>query len=115
MPESAQLNWTSRQIGRAKSEWLAFLTQREEQVFLLLTLVIGALVGAAVVAFILLTQRFGARIYAGHEGASWPRFVIPVAGSLAMGYVLFRFFPDARGSGVPQTKAALYAREGRIS
>jgi CIC family chloride channel protein len=32
-----------------------------------------------------------------------------------MGYLLFRFFPNARGSGVPQTKAALYAREGRIS
>ncbi|GAC1633986.1 MAG: chloride channel protein [Candidatus Acidiferrum sp.] len=32
-----------------------------------------------------------------------------------MGYLLFRFFPDARGSGVPQTKAALYAREGHIS
>ena len=97
------------------ARWTSFFSQREEQVFLLLTLVIGAIVGAAVVAFILLTQRFGARIYAGHEGASWPRFVIPVAGSLAMGYLLFRFFPDARGSGVPQTKAALYAREGRIS
>src|SRR5258708_24050888 len=32
-----------------------------------------------------------------------------------MGYLLFRYFPEARGSGVPQTKAALYAREGRIS
>src|SRR5438105_4338590 len=97
------------------AKWASFFSQREEQVFLVLTLVIGALVGAAVVAFILLTQRFGARIYAGHEGASWPRLVVPVAGSLAMGYLLFRFFPDARGSGVPQTKAALYAREGRIS
>src|SRR5689334_3573615 len=97
------------------AKWTSFFSQREEQVFLVLTLVIGALVGAVVVAFILLTQRFGARIYAGHEGASWPRFVIPVAGSLAMGYLLYRFFPVARGSGVPQTKAALYAREGRIS
>ncbi len=72
------------------AKWASFFSQREEQVFLLLTLVIGAIVGAAVVAFILLTQRFGARIYAGHEGASWPRFVIPVAGSLAMGYLLFK-------------------------
>src|SRR5437773_1080333 len=32
-----------------------------------------------------------------------------------MGYLLFKYFPNARGSGVPQTKAALYAREGRIS
>ena len=32
-----------------------------------------------------------------------------------MGYLLARYFPDARGSGVPQTKAALFAREGYIS
>src|SRR5215475_13198623 len=95
--------------------WASFSMQREEQVFLALTLIIGALVGATVVAFILLTQRFGARIYAGHQGSPWPRLLIPVAGSLSMGYLLFRFFPYARGSGVPQTKAALYARDGYIS
>jgi len=99
----------------ARWNWASFLTEREEQVFLLLTLVIGAIVGATVVAFILLTQRFGARIYAGREAAAWPRLVVPVLGSLAMGYLLFRFFPNARGSGVPQTKAALYARAGHIS
>ena len=32
-----------------------------------------------------------------------------------MGYLLYRYFPNARGSGVPQTKAALYARDGHIS
>src|SRR6202047_4682392 len=48
-------------------------------------------------------------------GAPWRRFLFPVAGSLGIGYLLFRYFPDARGSGVPQTKAALYARGGRIS
>src|SRR5689334_18121955 len=47
--------------------------------------------------------------------AVWRRVLIPVAGSLAMGYLLYRHFPDARGSGVPQTKAALFARQGRIS
>ena len=99
----------------ARWKWASFLTEREEQVFLLLTLVIGAIVGATVVAFILLTQRFGARIYAGREAAAWPRLLVPVLGSLVMGYLLFRFFPNARGSGVPQTKAALYAREGHIS
>jgi len=114
MPETQQGTANQHRVPFG-ARWTSFFSQREQQVFLVLTLVIGALVGAAVVAFILLTQRFGARIYAGHEGASWPRFVIPVAGSLAMGYLLFRFFPDARGSGVPQTKAALYAREGRIS
>jgi CIC family chloride channel protein len=32
-----------------------------------------------------------------------------------MGYLLYRHFPDAWGSGGPQTKAALFARESRIS
>src|SRR5262250_1121574 len=47
-------------------------------------------------------------------GDRWRRILFPVAGSLVMGYLLFRFFPNARGSGVPQTKVALYARDGRI-
>jgi CIC family chloride channel protein len=79
-----------------------------------LTLLIGAIVGMVVVAFILLTERFGARLYPA-GGAAWRRLFVPVAGSAVMGYLLYRFFPDARGSGVPQTKAALYARGGRIS
>src|SRR5438874_5898927 len=48
-------------------------------------------------------------------GAPWRRLLFPVAGSLGIGYLLYRYFPNARGSGVPQTKAALYAREGRIT
>ena len=98
----------------AQRFWQRFLTGREDQLFLILTLVIGAIVGLVVVAFILLTERFGARLYPA-GGAAWRRVLIPTMGSLGMGYLLFRFFPDARGSGVPQTKAALYAREGRIS
>src|SRR6266576_1545719 len=90
------------------------LQEREDQVFLVLALVIGALTGLVVVAFIVLTERSGMRLYPPHA-AAWRRFVFPFAGSLGIGYLLFRYFPNARGSGVPQTKAALYAREGRIT
>src|SRR5271169_4037358 len=92
----------------------ARLQQREDQVFLVLALVIGALTGLAVVAFILLTERAGMRLYP-VGGARWRRLLLPVGGSLSIGYLLYRYFPDARGSGVPQTKAALYARGGRIT
>jgi len=95
-------------------QWVDFLKRREEQIFLVLTLVIGALVGLTVVAFIVLTEHVGARIYP-PGGAAWHRVLAPVVGSLSMGYLLFKYFPDARGSGVPQTKAALYARGGRIT
>jgi len=88
------------------SSWKSFVTDREEQVFLVLTLLIGALVGLVVVAFIEITGRFGARLYP-PDAAAWRRFLVPVAGSLVMGYLLYKYFSDARGSGVPQTKAAL--------
>ena len=94
--------------------WNTLLQEREEQVFLVLTLLIGALTGLMAVAFILLTERAGSRLYP-PGGAAWHRVLVPILGSLVMGYLLYRYFPDARGSGIPQTKAALYAREGRIT
>jgi chloride channel protein, CIC family len=90
------------------------LQRREEYIVLLLTVVVGALTGVAVVAFILLTERLGMRMYP-VGSAAWHRVLIPIMGSLAIGYLLFRYFPDARGSGVPQTKAALFARQGVIT
>lgn len=90
------------------------LHEREDQVFLVLALVIGALTGVAVVAFILLTERAGMRLYP-VGGNPARRLLFPVVGSLVIGYLLYRYFPDARGSGVPQTKAALFARGGRIT
>jgi hypothetical protein len=95
-------------------QWTLLLRDREEHVFLALTLLIGAVVGMTVVAFILLTELFGARLYPA-GGAAWRKLFVPVMGSLGMGFLLYRFFPDARGSGVPQTKAALFAKGGRIS
>jgi chloride channel protein, CIC family len=90
------------------------IREREDQVFLALTLVIGTLTGLSVVAFIVLTERLGMRLYP-VGSAAWRRILIPVVGSVAMGYLIYRYFPDARGSGVPQTKAALFARGGRIT
>src|SRR5271156_5074477 len=92
--------WLSRQIGQ--------LERRQDQLLLVLALVIGALTGATVVAFILLTERLGMRLYPVDSGA-WRRVLIPILGSLVMGYLLFRYFPQARGSGIPQTKAAMFA------
>ncbi len=105
-PTSRWRTWLSRRVTE--------LRQREGQIFLVLALVIGALTGLAVVAFILLTERLGMRLYP-MGGAPWRRLLFPVVGSLGIGYLLYRYFPNARGSGVPQTKAALFAREGRIT
>src|SRR5437764_5773931 len=90
------------------------IRQREDQLFLVLTLVIGALVGLTVVAFIVVTERAGLRLYPA-DGAPWRRLLMPVIGALATGYLLYRYFPDARGSGIPQTKTALFAGNGTIT
>jgi CIC family chloride channel protein len=100
--------------GRLKSYVQSKLQSREDQVFLALALVIGALTGLVVVAFILLTERAGTRLYPPHA-ARWRRLAFPLTGSIVIGYLLYKYIPNARGSGVPQTKAALYAREGRIT
>jgi CIC family chloride channel protein len=103
-----------RWITTLRARLIAHLQQREEQIFLLLSLLIGALTGLAVVGFIVVTERLGMRLYP-VDSAAWRRVLIPVAGSFAMGLLLYRFFPNARGSGVPQTKAALFAGDGFIS
>src|SRR5260370_5458738 len=92
----------------------AYLSQREGQAITVLALVIGVLTGLAVVAFILVTERLGMRLYPVGSSA-WRRVLIPVLGSLGAGYLLAHYFPRARGRGVPQTKAALFAREGVIT
>ena len=100
--------------GMAMLRWLDALRQREDRILLILAVVVGVLTGITVVAFILLTERLGLRLYP-MGSAAWRRVLIPMAGSLGMGYLLWRYFPDARGSGVPQTKAALFARDGVIT
>ncbi len=90
------------------------IREREDQLFLLLTLIIGAIVGLTIVAFIIVTERFGLRLYPA-DGAPWRRFATPVIGALATGYLLYRYFPEARGSGIPQTKTALFAGTGTIT
>ncbi len=93
--------------------WTGF-RNREDQLLILLSLVIGVIVGLTVVAFILLTGRLAARMYP-PESAAWRRVLVPVIGTLVSGYLLFRYFPNARGSGIPQAKFALFIQDGYIS
>ncbi len=77
-------------------------------------MIIGALVGLVVAAFIYVTENLGARMYPA-GGAAWRRVLIPTGGALFTGFLLSRVFTNARGSGIPQTKAALFLRDGYIS
>ncbi len=90
------------------------LRRKEDRLSLLLSLFIGALVGLVVVAFILLTGRLAAHMYPA-GGLGWRRILVPTLGALLSGYLLYRYFPLARGSGIPQTRAAVFINDGRIS
>lgn len=81
-----------------------FLSANREAPLAILT---GTATSLVIVAFIWATEMVGARLYTS-ESPAWMRLVIPAAGALLSGLLLYRFFPDARGSGIPQTKAALF-------
>lgn len=100
--------------GRRIVELVEDLRRQEDRFALLLSLIIGALVGLVVVAFVVLTGRLAAQMYPA-GGAGWRRILVPTIGSLVTGILLFRYFPDARGSGIPQTRAAIFIHDGRIS
>src|SRR5665647_957249 len=104
------LTWTSRLRGWTEAERLQ---RHENKLLLVLTLLIGAVVGLVVVAFIVVTERLGAQLYPAN-GPAWHRLAIPTAGALLSGLLLVRYFPNARGSGIPQTKTALFLHRGYI-
>lgn len=90
--------------------------QHEENLFLLLAVLIGILSGLAVVCFrraIDLTRYwcFGA---AQHPGVL-RLLLVPAAGGLALALLVLYAFPGVRGSGVNQTKSAVFIYDGYIS
>ena len=110
-------NWWNAQAPiKTQARKLAIkIRHREDQLFMVLTLVIGAVVGLTIVAFIVLTENLGSRMYPPGDDAQFRRLIIPVLGALVTGVLLYKFFPDARGSGIPQTKVALAVHGGRIT
>src|ERR1700723_3659374 len=108
-PEMRHQHCSLEQVGPEPST-----SARSRNETIILSLVIGVLVGLVTVAFILLTGRLGGRMYPA-GGAAWRRLLMPVLGSLATGFLLSKYFPNARGSGIPQTKFALFINNGYIS
>jgi CIC family chloride channel protein len=87
------------------------LARHEDKILLLLALVVSATVGVIIVAFVALTEHMGRVLLA---SGGMRRLLSPLIGSLVGGWLLYRFFPEARGSGIPQTRVALVLRDGVI-
>jgi CIC family chloride channel protein len=113
---SAQAPGDANVSGR---KWLRFLgrsfTLSEGNLFLLLAIVIGLFSGLAVVCFrlsigwIRLTF-LGATLAPPHLRI----LLVPAVAGLAVALLVQKLFPAARGSGVNQTKAAVYVFDGYV-
>ena len=106
---------TATTIPERPSRALLQSVFREERFFLILSVFIGVFSGLAVVCF-----RFAidwCRIYLLGSGAvlSPSRMILaPALAGLVIAVLVIHVFPLARGSGVNQTKAALYIFNGQI-
>lgn len=87
----------------------------EQQLFLLLAVIIGLLAGLAVVLFRIAIDWTRLELLGSALSPAPSRvLVVPVLGGLAVAFLVIKFFPRVRGSGVNQTKAAVYVYNGFI-
>jgi CIC family chloride channel protein len=89
------------------------LRLRENQLFLALTIVVGVVAGLSAVLFTLAIEGT-TRVLFGLDPTAARLFLVPAGVSLLTGVLLAKVFPDVRGSGVPQTKAAYHLKDGVI-
>jgi CIC family chloride channel protein len=88
----------------------------EDQVLLVLAVIVGLYSGLAVVCFRIAIDWFRLRVLGSALVPAFPRIVIaPAVVGLAIALLVIRFFPAVRGSGVNQTKAAMYIYDGFVS
>ncbi len=88
---------------------------REEHLFLLLSLLIGIFAGLAVVSFRVAIEWSRLTLLGPALQPAYPRIVIvPALAGLVVGAIVQFLVPAARGSGVHQTKAAVYVYDGYI-
>jgi CIC family chloride channel protein len=95
------------------TSFLQKLRVRENHIFFALTIVIAILSGLSAVLFTLAIKGTSYVLF-GMSPSNLRYVLVPTLMSLVTGFLLAKFFPDARGSGVPQTEAAYHLRQGDI-
>ncbi|HUC30851.1 MAG TPA: chloride channel protein [Candidatus Acidoferrum sp.] len=86
----------------------------EDRFFLILSVFIGIFSGLAVVCFRLAIDWTHLALLGPLPPHNWRLFVVPAAAGLVVAILVLHLFPTIRGSGVNQTKAALYIFNGYI-
>jgi len=89
------------------------LRLRENHVFFALTIIIAVFAGLSAVLFTLAIKGTTYLLF-GISPSNLRYILVPTLMSLLTGFLLLKFFPEARGSGVPQTEAAYHLRQGDI-
>ena len=110
--DSAEIKEKSR--GWLNS-WPRTLTLSERNLFLLLAVMIGLFSGLAVVCFRITIEWVRLALFG--SALAPPHFrvlLVPAAVGLVVAFLVQRFFLGARGSGVNQTKAAVYVYDGYV-
>ncbi|MGC2298913.1 MAG: chloride channel protein [Acidobacteriaceae bacterium] len=89
---------------------------RDERLFLVLSIFIGVISGLLVVAFRIAIEWIRLlTLGSAPHGGQYRLLIAPCVAGLVVAALVIWFFPAARGSGVNQTKAALYVYDGYIS
>jgi CIC family chloride channel protein len=89
---------------------------REERIFLLLSIFIGVISGLLVVSFRMAIEWLSVLLLGSSPNPHQPRLIfIPALAGLVIALLTRFVFPNVRGSGINQTKAALYIHNGYIS
>ena len=110
---------SSSSIRRLWATWRSWTNRifslREDQLFLFLAVLIGIFSGVAVVCFRMAIEwvhllSFGSSMFPPLLRV----LIVPTAGGLVVALLVIYAFPGARGSGVNQTKAAVYVSNGYI-
>jgi chloride channel protein, CIC family len=117
-PQSSATSSAATPPGRKRSLRLFHTLEgviNEEVFFLILCVFIGIFSGLAVVCFRLSIDWLHLALLGPlPEAHSWRLFVVPAVAGLVVAVLVLHFFPGIRGSGVNQTKSALYIFNGFI-
>jgi CIC family chloride channel protein len=106
-------------LDRVRSQWQFWIQrifgEREDQLFLVLAVLIGVFSGLTVVCFRVAYQWVQFVLLGSSLYPSIPRVIIaPAVAGLGVALLVMYAFPRSRGSGVNQTKAAVYVSNGYI-